>query len=230
MNSFVRVVFVFTCLVTASAAFAIIPPNTCPFVAPVVDGTFAPFEWDTADTVDLPVNLPEGGSVPGRIYVMNDADFLYVALQIKRGTPDLASSFAITLDANRDARVTGGDDLFLISHSDSDGDLAFDDVLYVGDKCPTGGICTAFDTDRGGTNDVTAASGFDGTYVTYELAKPLMTGDLNDAAMPARSSLGMKFVIRLLGPNVYADTHYPTYPNGRFGIEYPVSDCGPAPF
>jgi len=230
MKSRIRLLLVFVCFTTASAAFAIVQPTTCPYVPPTIDGAFSPFEWDSATTLDIQVNLPEGGVAPGRIYVMNDDKFLYVALRIKRSVPDPASSFFIGLDANDDAYVSAGDDVFGISHSSPEGDLAFDDVLWSGGTCRPGGLCTSDDTNRGGTNDVIAAFGFDGAYMTYELSKQLMIDDPNDAALSPQSTIAMRFSLRLLGPNVLADTFYPTYPNGRHGLTVLISDCGPVPF
>lgn len=229
MNSMIRVFVLTACLAVTANAFAIIQPTTCPSLAPAIDGAFSPLEWDSAYTVDLQVNLPEGSSAPARIYVMNDAQSLYVALRIKRAAPDPASTFFITLDANHDGRLSAGDDAFGISHSPQE-DIVADDVYYMGGTCPPGVLCGALDTNRGGTNDVIAAFGYDGGYMTYEFAKPLMIDDPNDAAMSPASPIGMAFSVRLFSATNHADTYYPTNPNGTFGINYLISDCGPAPY
>ncbi len=55
---------------------------------PTIDGVISPGEWDNAGFADFPVNLPEGGTTPGRVFAMNDASNLYLAIRFSRSIVD----------------------------------------------------------------------------------------------------------------------------------------------
>jgi hypothetical protein len=197
---------------------------TAPEVQPAADGIFTDHEYDGAQTIDVNVNLPEGGTAPGRLYLMNDAKTLYVALRVERARPDAATSFGVDLDSTYDRRTSAGDDQMLVSHNGWDGsNESYDNIYFQGGRCPAGSLCSGFDTDFAGINDVQGAVGYDGTYATYELAKPLMSYDsANDATMLSGSSIALQFFVRLLSSDNYADTFYPSYPSAGLYVDYVI--------
>ncbi|HEX8153555.1 MAG TPA: hypothetical protein VF698_10535 [Thermoanaerobaculia bacterium] len=224
-----RSLVLFVCLFASSTVFAL-PINSCPANQPFIDGAISSYEWSSAQTIDLQVNLPEGGVAPARLYLMNDSKNLYVALRIARTKPDAATTFSVTLDANYDRALSAGDDGFGITH-DAYNDIAIDNVYFTGGECPAGALCSSSDVDFRGTNDVSGAVGFDGTYMTYELRKPLMTSDRNDGTMLAGTSMAMTFAVRLLAagaewPYGVADTYYPSVPSAGLYVDYIIKDCG----
>jgi len=66
------------------------------FGTPKVDGVLSPGEWDGAGFLDVAVNVPEGGTTPGRIYVLNDDTNLYLALRFERNVADPGNTAAFT--------------------------------------------------------------------------------------------------------------------------------------
>lgn len=222
MKPVFRSCVLFVCLLVSSVASA---ASFCPTNMPVIDGIFDCREWDSAQTVDFQVNVPEGGTAPARLYFMNDDKFLYVGLRILR-EKNWSSSFAVILDANYDRWLTAGDDLMVLSHSVYSGNRVTDGVYYTGGTCPIGAICSGSDVDFGGRNDVSGAVGEDGKYVMYELSKPLATMDGWDATMPIGSLIAMTFDLRVFGADgKFADTEYPALPSSGQWVDYVIKDC-----
>lgn len=229
MNAIFRVLVVLA--LTSSSLFARPIVTLCPSAPPEIDGLVSPGEWNAAQTIDLQVNVPEGGTAPARLYLMNDARNLYVAMRIARTTPDAATTLSVNLDADYNRELSAGDDTLGVSHDQYGGSTPFDDVYYTGGNCPPEAICSAFDSSRGGTDDVIGAVSTDGNYVMYELSKPLMTTDGLDATMLAGSSIAMTFALRLLAPgaewpNGIADTYYPSVPSAGLYVDYIIRYCG----
>ena len=231
MIASLRVVVVSASLLVSSVAAARPLITLCPSAPPQVDAALAAGEWDSAQTIDVQVSVPEGGTAPARLYLMNDARNLYVALRIARSAPDAASTLSVNLDASYDRELSAGDDTFGVSHDTYGGATAIDNVYYTGGACPQDALCSATDVAQGGSNDVAGAVGFDNGYVVYELSKPLMTSDGLDATMLAGSSIAMTFAVRLLAPgaewpNGIADTYYPSVPSAGMYVDYLIRYCG----
>ena len=223
MKNLFRLSIVFVCLLVASMASA---ASFCPMTPPRIDGIFDCHEWDAAESIDLQVNMPEGGTAPARIYFMNDDKYLYVAIRVLR-LNRWTSSHSILFDANDDRIVSAGDDALVLNWEPYAGSAAYDDVYYTGGRCPFGAICSADDSDFGGQNDVIGKVGGDLSYTTYEIAKPLAPSDVNDVTMPFGSVVAMRFDFRFFGANGnFADTTYPAnWPQSW--VEYRVRDCRP---
>ena len=67
---------------------------------PSISGTFTPAEWTSAGTMPMP---------GGFIMVKNDANFLYVALDLisdTGNTPGVGDYFWLTFDTDRNAAIT----------------------------------------------------------------------------------------------------------------------------
>lgn len=222
MKQLVRFSVLLVCLFVASMASAM---GFCPTTPPVIDGVFACREWDSAQTVDFEVNVPEGGTASARLYFMNDDKFLYIGVRILRTKLDDSVGFSAILDSNYDRIVSVPDDIMGVSYSTSTGSEAFDGVHFVGGICPIGALCTNPDTNFGGRNDVVARVGFDGRYETIEMAKPLAAQDAYDADMAIGSLVGTNFSMRLWKNGLYADTYYPDVPSVGKWVDYTVRDC-----
>lgn len=168
---------------------------------PMIDGhlTSVAGEWDAADFVDLEVNVPEGGTVPGRLYEMNDADNLYLAVRFERTAEDPVQALSIEFDNDHD----GG-----VALEEGDDGLVFNPLPFVLFRdeyrtslppCPPGvGLCGIYDTDGGGTNDGAGAYANDGTYSGYELFHPLdTTDDAKDFSLGLGRTVGFGMFLNL---------------------------------
>ncbi len=182
---------------------------------PTIDGVISPGEWDNAGFADFPVNLPEGGTTPGRVFAMNDASNLYLAIRFSRSIvdPGNTASFEFDNDHAGGARVIG-DDVILFNPSANIGFL--DEVRATAPPCPSGALCGFRDTDVGGTNDGAGAFGNDGTFTVYEFSHPLdSSDDANDFSLRAGDTVGFTLFIRMIAagaefPVGFGDTGFPT--------------------
>lgn len=228
MNAMSRWFVLFVCLVVSVSAFAIPIGGSCPPLAPSLDGVIRDGEWDGAQVVALDVNLPGGGTAPARFYVTNTGFGLYAALGYQAERPDGSTQFDVTLDANYDRMLSAGDDACSVGHDPWGGDTTFDDVYYTGKPCPDGSICGATDETFGGTNEVMGAGGFDGTTIAFEMSKPLIFRDVNDAVLYSGTTIGLQFHIRIFSTDGvhFADTYYPAGPRSGQYVDYTVRDCG----
>ncbi len=135
-----------------------------------VDGELGAGEWDTAARVGFPVALPAGGTVDASLYVMNDADNLYVAVVLF--TSAAQSIVRVNFDNNHDGIAEVGDDALRIDESGF-----HDEALIAGPPCTAESTCFVPDSDQGGTNDGAGAFIATAGQTVYELAHPLNSGD-----------------------------------------------------
>src|SRR5690242_16819008 len=78
-------VLVFLPFASVNVALAHVPGYSLGgFGTAVIDGVLAPGEWDEAGHVDIQVNVANGATTPGTLYVMNDDRNLYIALGVAR--------------------------------------------------------------------------------------------------------------------------------------------------
>ena len=61
---------------------------------PIIDGVISPGEWDDADTESIDFGVPRNGM----IYVMNDADNLYIAVWVEDNDADSGDKVSIYFD------------------------------------------------------------------------------------------------------------------------------------
>ncbi len=162
-----------------------------------IDGRISPEEWDNATRLDFTANVPQGGTSPATLFVMNDNTNLYLAVRVARtllDRTDLGFAFDQDLDGQRDAG-------FLLNNPNDFYDH-FDGLL---------------DADLGGTNDGLGMVTNDGTYTMYELSYPLDSADdENDFSLVAGDSIRFKIgLLRMIGPSGefpqdYGDTRFPS--------------------
>jgi Bacterial Ig-like domain (group 2) len=158
------------------------------------DGTMAAGEWTRATILDIAVNVP-GGTTPGKLYVMNDATNLYLALTFSRTAPaGERTSLAFEFDNDASGNLSTGDDGFILS------DGTFQDLVRsTAAPCPPGGgVCSFPDTDMGGTNDGAGAFVNAGGNSIYELRHPLRSGDPHDFLLVSGNRIGINVFVRLL--------------------------------
>ena len=135
-------------------AFTPSPPN--------INGVIDPDEWSRADWMDFTV-----GSYSGRMYVMNDADNLYIALRLQ--DDDASDNDAMNIFFDNDhggGSLQLGDDV--IWHTS----VQFHDAYF---KPPS---AISFDVNDGGSKDGSGDRTRDGSHVWYvEFSHPLNTAD-----------------------------------------------------
>lgn len=171
-----------------------------------IDGILSTGEWDNADHIDFNVNVPEGGTTPGTVFVMNDATNLYLAIRFTRSVVDPGNTASFRFDNDHDGGlVVTGDDVILINPS-----IGFRDNVYWGEPpCPPGSMCSFFDTMVGGTNDGTGAFLNDGTSTVYEFSHPLDSADdTHDFSLVPGDTVGFCLFIRIIKTGS-VDTHFP---------------------
>lgn len=194
-----------------------------------IDGVLSTGEWDSAATVNFPVNIPEGGTTPGTIFVMHDNNNLYLAIRFARTVLDLgnSASFEFDNDHGGEPKVTGDD---VILHNSTS---FFDIFRTTNPPCPPGSICSLFDTTDGGTNDGDGLLANDGTFTIYEFSHPLDSADdAHDFSLSPGNTVGFMASIRILNPGI-ADTIFPSTNASLYGdivISTNVIDIKPGSF
>ncbi len=159
---------------------------------PLVDGYFHQSEWSGATQYPITLNLPEGGTTAGTIYILNDATDLYFAVRYERTTIDAFTAFNVTFDRYGDGPWTEDDDSVGLQGWACFPQTFYDGVLTtLSPPCYPGTICNTSDPEVGGTEDGTGAVGRDGIIMAYEVRHPLYSNDGRDIA--AKSGDTMQF-------------------------------------
>jgi hypothetical protein len=206
-SSFV-LVFVVTLLASTPAAAHAPGVSLSAFGTATIDGILAPGEWDHAATLDFVVSLPDGGTTPGRIYAMNDATQLYLAVRITGRVG--RSSAVFEFDNDHDGIREDGDNATVVNVSeDGRPEGAFDDFRTTCFGSPQ--ACGPSDTDAGGTIDVVGAATSNATVSVFEESIPLDSADdAHDFSLHLGDHLGFTVFMQLLGPYpTFAQTQYP---------------------
>ena len=176
-----------------------------------IDGVLSPGEWSGAGFIDFAVNIPGGGTTPGRVLVMNNATNLYMAIRFNRNFVDPGNSAAVEFENIHGGRLVEGSDGFILNPSIGFRDL----VRSTQAPCPAGVLCSFFDTTLGGTNDGGAALLNDGTFTVYEFSHPLDSADnAHDFSLMPGDTVGFQLFIRMIGaggqfPDGFGDTSFP---------------------
>ena len=166
---------------------------------PTIDGVMSAGEWDGAESVLFPVNIPGGGTVTGTLSVMNDAANLYIAVRFNY--TDVVNTAYLNFDNDHDGTWEAGEDQLRINPS-----IGFKDAVHPG----------VVDTGVGGTNDGAGAFSNSGGVTVYEFSHPLdSTDDANDFSIGAGDTVGFNIFVRLIAsggswPDDYGDTYFPT--------------------
>ena len=140
-----------------------------------LDGGVSGNEWDDAGQLSLNFVCEEDESpmtYSGSIRLKHDGTYLWICIQVQDDDenefPDMSDYAAILFDANRDGEIGNGDDSAIIHHG-----------LGPSDKRPDEKEMWRSDTEFGGNNDVIGESGWTEGWYTYEMGKPLNSGDVN---------------------------------------------------
>jgi len=140
-----------------------------------LDGGISGNEWEDAGQLPLTFVYTHGESsltYPGVIYLKHDGSCLWICIRVQDDDEDkfpaLGDYAAILFDASGDGEIGSGDDSAIIHHGMDAEDLRPDeDGVWLSD------------TEFGGNNDVAGQSGWASGWYTYEMRKPLNSGDTN---------------------------------------------------
>jgi len=142
----------------------------------VIDGVRSAAEWDEATV--LATQSPDV-----TFYYTNDAENLYLALEIRNDPLSADDRFTVRFDDTLDGVPTDGDNLLSV-----DGDGVFSDRHYNGTSF------SAIDSQDGvGAAASTAGVSF------FEMSQPLDTGDPDDFSLAPGGSVGYCLVYTLNG-------------------------------
>jgi len=145
--------------------------------APTIDGTVGAAEWQNAAHAPIAI----GWTFVGDLWIMNDAENLYVAVKIADSSLTSADHLVVVFDNNNDGiRATGDDNIQV------DGNSVFLDVYYTGTTPPA-----KLDTLDGGTTDGEGGSSGSGGFNYFELKHPLDSADnAHDFSLSAGDTIG----------------------------------------
>src|SRR3989475_1909644 len=144
---------------------------------PTIDGTFSSKEWQSSATIEFNITYNIGDRItPGVLYVMNDANNLYLGIKVKDTSFNQGDVLEFFFDNNNTGVMTKGDDVLqfdvnalMTSHIGF-----FDEFL---NSYPAGLGQTEDRAVVGGTTDGTGAGSGDGQYNYLEISHPLNSGD-----------------------------------------------------
>ena len=147
-------------------------------VAPTIDGAFGATEWESASHALIAI----GWTFIGDLWIMNDAENLYLAVKIADSSLTASDRLVVGFDNNNDGtRATGDDGLQL------DGSSNFYDTYY------PGSIPVKPDTVDGGTSDGEGRCSGSGGFNYFEFKHPLdSTDNAHDFSLSAGATVGFK--------------------------------------
>lgn len=144
-------------------------PITIGYDSATIDGTLSAGEWDNAAMW----SVFSGAYAGSTFYMMNDDDYLYIALSVIDATLANDDIMEVRFDnANNDTLDAGDDELFLSP-------LGFTDAHFNG----------TFFGIPDSTDGAGAVSGF-GSFNVFELMHPLSSGDTFDFSLAAGDTAG----------------------------------------
>jgi len=138
-----------------------------------LDGGISGNEWDDAGQLSLNFVYNNGESsttYPGTIYLKHDGVYLWICIRVQDDDenkyPQMYDYAAILFDANGDGGIGPGDDSAILHHGLGSLDLRPDErEVWLSD------------TEFGGNSDVGGESRWAAGWYTYEMRKPLNSGD-----------------------------------------------------
>lgn len=140
-----------------------------------LDGEISGNEWDDAGQLSVTFVYTDDGSsltYPGTIYFKHDGTYLWICIRVQDDDenryPEMYDYAAILFDASGDGDIGPGDDSAIIHHGLGPVDLR-----------PGEDEVWRSDTEFGGNSDVVGQSGWAAGWYTYEMRKPLNSGDTN---------------------------------------------------
>jgi hypothetical protein len=143
-------------------------------VAPTIDGVVGAAEWASASHAPFSI----GWTFVGDLWVMNDANNLYLAVKIADTSLTVMDRIYFGFDNNNDGTRAAGDDILGVM-----GDGTFMDLFW--------GPTTKFDNTEGGTSDGLGSSSGSGGFNYFEISHPLDSADdAHDFSLSAGSTVG----------------------------------------
>jgi hypothetical protein len=145
-----------------------------------LDGVITPGEWDGAGTLGpFQTSLPGGALANVTLRVMNDAEWLYVAVEYDVILPGPGNEIRLLFEAQ------GVTDIFRFS-----GDQVEDRFLSLG--------FSTLDTRGGGRSDVLGARGSSSGRTAYEMARKLVTVDAGSFDVAFLPGEPVRFTLELI--------------------------------
>ena len=142
--------------------------------APVIDGVVGDAEWASASHALFSI----GSIFVGHLWVMNDAENLYLAVKVHDSSLTVMDRLYFGFDNNNNGVREAGDDILGLM-----GDGTFMDLFW--------GPTTKFDTAEGGTSDGQGKSSGSGGYNYFEMSHPLNSADdAHDFSLAAGNTVG----------------------------------------
>ena len=165
---------------TALFAFASTPPE--------IDGVIQDSEWASAAKLDI-VMSNSGYDIPATIKVMNDANNLYMALEVEDDASIDVGILQIRFDDNHDGLLDPEEDVF---HYDPKSPTNFDSFLAAVEEFPDE---IEYDSIVGGVLDGVVAASKGTSINSYEFSHPLCSSDItHDFCLTSGSSVGFSLL------------------------------------
>jgi len=144
--------------------------------AATIDGVVEAAEWASAS--HSPISI--GWTYTGEMWMMNDANNLYVAVKIADSSLTASDMLWMSFDNNNDGSFVAGDDLLAVY-----GNSHFYDAFWAP------GPPATLDTSDGGTSDGEGASSGSGGFNYFEFSHPLDSSDnAHDFSLSAGNTVG----------------------------------------
>jgi len=155
------------------------PPPTLSgwaYTPPTINGVVDATEWASAATSTLVI----GWTYTGTVYVMNDANNLYLAAKIADSSLTGGDRAIFAFDNDNDGEIEAGDDILQLTGDSSFIDVYFLDPMHI-----------AGDTTDGGTADGDGKAGASAGYNYFEFSHPLNSADnAHDFSLSAGQTVG----------------------------------------
>ena len=156
-----------------------------------IDGVMSSGEWDNAGTIEFEAILPPApcftsDTVPAFLYVMNDANNIYLGVGISQGGFS-GGEITFCFDNDNDGIQEAGEDVLRLSHSGTFVDGAYHAAC---EGSPAPSLCVEADAILGTTQDGTGAVSESGLFTFFELSHPLDSEDVNDFGLSEGDTVG----------------------------------------
>jgi len=156
-----------------------------------IDGVMSSGEWDNAGTIEFEAILPPApcfasDTVPAFLYVMNDANNIYLGVGINQAGFS-GGEITFCFDNDNDGVQEAGDDVLGLSHSGTFVDGAYHTAC---EGSPAPSLCIESDAILGSIQDGVGAVSESGLFTFYELSHPLDSADVNDFRLSEGDTVG----------------------------------------
>src|SRR2546422_9832153 len=144
---------------------------------PTIDGTFSSKEWQSSATIEFNITYNIGDRItPGVLYVMNDANNLYLGIKVKDTSFNQWDVLEFFFDNNNTGVMTKGNDVLQYDvNALMTSQVGFFDEFL--NSFGSGHLGQAEDRAFGGRTDGMGAGSGDGQYNYFEMSHPLNSGD-----------------------------------------------------